>query len=224
MRSGSTGAERRCPDCGALASPDAEWCGQCFRPLAEPAGAAPPTTTSEPGDREPVTAPVAVGERNGAIDRAPTWPCPTCGNDNDLELDACVVCGTTFASMMRQGEAPEPVDPKEALSASLLFPGLGHRKVGRGLDGLARGVLFSVLAAMAITILVSGVGSAGTFAVFSFFLVAALLVYVGSAYEAHRLASGGTPVVSSRALLWATVAVVMGSVTLLALSLVSAAR
>ena len=26
-------AERRCPTCGALASPDAEWCGQCFAPL-----------------------------------------------------------------------------------------------------------------------------------------------------------------------------------------------
>ena len=36
MQSGPPGVERRCPDCGALASPDAEWCGQCFRSLAEP--------------------------------------------------------------------------------------------------------------------------------------------------------------------------------------------
>ncbi|HWC69591.1 MAG TPA: hypothetical protein VG993_00360 [Actinomycetota bacterium] len=230
MRSGPTGAERRCPDCGALASPDAEWCGQCFRSLAESAPDQDPGAVSgaEP-ERQAMAVragPASAGsvEATGAVPRAPSWPCPTCGNDNDLELDACAVCGTTFASLMRQDETPDRVDPKEALSASLLFPGLGHRKVGRGLDGLARGVLFAVLAVMAATVLVSGVSSAGTFGVFALFLAAALLVYLGTAYEAHHLASGGSPIVSSRTLLWATVVVIIGSVMLLAVSLVTTAR
>ena len=227
MRSGTSGAERRCPDCGALASPDAEWCGQCFRSLREPDPEPDPVPAPVPG---PATA-VTHGEPQDAVtsadpDRlgAPTWPCPACGNANPIELDACAVCGTTFASLMRQDEAPPTVDPKDALSASLLYPGLGHRKVGRGLDGLARGVLFTVLAAMAITVYVSGVGSSGTFGVFALFLGGALAVYLGSAYEAYRLAEGEGPLVSSRALLWATVVVIIVSVMLLAVSLVTAAR
>ena len=214
MRSGSTAAERRCPDCGALAGPDAEWCGQCFRSLAE-LEADPPADAGRP----PVPAPATAADA-----RAATWPCPACGNENGLELDACSVCGTTFASLMRQGEAPVRVDPKDAMSASLLYPGLGHRKVGKGLDGLARGVLFTVLAAMAATVLVAGVDSAGTFGVFALFLGAALLVYLGSAYEAYRMAAGEPSLVSSRALLWATVAIIIGSVMVIAVSLISAAR
>jgi hypothetical protein len=119
---------------------------------------------------------------------------------------------------------PVRVDPKDALSASLLYPGLGHRKLGRGLDGLARGVLFTVLAAMAATVFVAGVSSAGTFGVFALFLGAALLVYLGSAYEAYRMAEGEPSIASSRALLWATVAIIIGSVMVIAVSLISAAR
>jgi len=226
MQSGSTGAERRCPDCGALASLDAEWCGQCFRslrdpePEPEPEGTPAAVTGAAAG---PGAGPIA-SQRDVDARPPPTWPCPTCGNENALELDACAVCGTTFASLMRQDDAPPDVDPKDALAASLLFPGLGHRKVGRGLDGLARGVLFTVLAAMALTVLVSGVETAGMFGVLALFLGAALLVYFGSAWEAYHIAEGGQPIVSSRALLWATVAVILGSVMLLALSVVTVTR
>ncbi|MGZ8583289.1 MAG: hypothetical protein ACXWX4_08275 [Actinomycetota bacterium] len=215
MQTGSSASERRCPDCAALASPDAEWCGQCFRSLVEP----------EPAP-EPPSVVVAEAGAPSAEDarRAPTWPCPACGNENPLELDACAVCGTTFASLMRRDEAPATVDPADALRASLLFPGLGHRKVGRGLDGLARGVLFTVLAAMALTVLISGVRSAGALAVFALFFGAALLMYVGSAWEAYRLADGGRPFISSRALMWVTVVVIMTSVAVLAVSVVTAAK
>jgi hypothetical protein len=77
---------------------------------------------------------------------------------------------------------------------------------------------------LAATVLVSGVDSAGTFGVLLLFLGGALLVYLGSAYEAYRMAAGEGPLVSSRALLWATVAVVIGSVMVIAVSLISAAR
>ena len=229
MQTGPQGVERRCPDCGALASPDAEWCGQCLRSLVapehplEPASVAvgiAPTETGTVAETDGGT-----GASNGADGRrTPTWPCKACGNENALELDACAVCGTTFASTMREDDTPPDVDPKDALSASLIFPGLGHRKVGRGTDGLARGVLFGVLAAMAATVFVSGVTSAGSFGVFALFLGAALLVYVGSAWEARHMASGGSPLVSSRALLWATVVIIIGSIMLLALSVVTVAR
>ena len=86
--------------------------------------------------------------------------------------------------------------------ASLLFPGLGHRRVGRGLDGLARAVLFTLLAAMAATMLLSGVSSPVMFGVAALFVVGAVLVYAGSAWEASHIAEGGQPVVSSRTLLW----------------------
>lgn len=228
MASWTSGEERRCPECGALASADAEWCGQCFRPLRE---ADPdPDPVSVAGPPAVATGPSAHARAEGAeADAAagattPTWPCPACDHANPIEADACVVCGTSFATLMRRDEAPPRVDPKDALSASLLYPGLGHRKVGRGLDGLARGVLFTVLAAMAVTVYVSGVSSAGTFGVFALFLGGALAVYLGSAYEAYRLAEGAAPLVSSRALLWATVVVIIASVMLLAVSVVTVAR
>ena len=152
-----------------------------------------------------------------------TWPCPACDNANPIELDACALCGTSFATLMRRDEAPPEVEPKDALAWSLIYPGLGHRKVGKGVDGLARGVLFTMLAAMVLTIVISGVTSAGLFGVLALFLTMALVVYVGSAYEAYRLAEGGSPLVSARTLLWATVGVIMTSVVLLALTVASVA-
>jgi predicted RNA-binding Zn-ribbon protein involved in translation (DUF1610 family) len=219
MQAGSHGSERRCPDCGALAGPDADWCGQCFRALREPQPQAEAVAIAGAPARPPREVDDGPAGR-----RAPTWPCPACGNENALELDACAVCGTTFAALMRVDDAPPTVDPKDAMAASLIFPGLGHRKAGRGLDGLARGVLFAVLAAMAATMFVSGVDSAGTFGVFALFLGGALIVYLGSAWEAYHIAGGGRPLVSSRALLWATVGVILASVMLLAVSVATVAR
>lgn len=226
MDPGPAGGDRRCPDCGALASLDAEWCGQCLRPLKEPEP--DPEPESEPR-QEPVGVATAVGDRPStapATDQrpAPAWPCPTCGASNPIELDACTVCGTTFAALMRRDEAPPSVEPSEAMRASLLFPGLGHKRVGRGLDGLARGALFAILATMAIVVLASGLESAIATVVLAIFVFGALAVYAGSTWEAHHLASGGRPLISSKALLWVSVGVVLGSVVLLAIAAVSAAR
>ncbi len=179
---------------------------------------------------EPVTSGVARGESVGIAETgarptpAPTWPCPTCGEANAIELDACAVCGTTFAALMRQDEIPPHVEPREALVASLQFPGLGHKKAGRAMDGLARGALFGVLAVMALVVLLSGVDTPASLGVLALFLGGALVVYGGSAWEAHHIADGGEPLVSSRALLWATVGVILGSIMLLAVSVVSVAK
>jgi hypothetical protein len=213
MEAPGDGEERRCPRCGALVSVDAEWCGQCFTPLrrTEPAPGSRPSTPIVPG--------VATAER-----RAPAWPCPTCGHENPIELDDCAVCGTSFAALMRSDERPPDVDPMRAFRRSLIFPGLGHGLVGRSIDGLARGVLFTVLAAMALVVLLSGLTSPVLVVVLALFAGMALVVYLGSAWEAFRLAAGDPPFLSSRALLWATVAVVLASVALLALAVASATR
>jgi hypothetical protein len=225
--SSSSSGARRCPDCGALASADAAWCGQCFRPLNEPVapddGAAeesrPPSIAARPADADAGSA--TQTPANTAARQAPTWPCPACGNANAIELDACAVCGTSFASLMRQDDMPPDVDPREAFRWSLAYPGLGHRKVGRAADGVARGVLFTIVFAIAILTALSGLSSPIAVGIFVVFLAMAAVVYVGSAYEAAHLASGGRPFVSARTLLWITVGVIMASVAGLVITVVS---
>jgi hypothetical protein len=221
----SADEERRCPNCGALVAADAQWCGQCFESLVEPEPEPEPEPVRSPESgpspgadtsRSPAGAPPATA--------LPTWPCPACGNANAIELDACAVCGTSFAALMRQGEERPKVEPKTALAWSLIFPGLGHRKVGRGMDGLARGVLFAMLFVMALLTGLSAGGSGVLFGLFALFLGLAVVVYAGTAWEAYHLAEGGEPVVSARALLWATVGVIFLSVAVLALTVITAAK
>jgi hypothetical protein len=204
----------RCPNCSALVSADAEWCGQCFTSLRTPA--------PEP---ERATAP-ALARPAGRADapedaKAATWPCPTCGSANPIELDVCGVCGTSFAQLLRQDEPRPTVSPRDAFLWSLVFPGVGHAKAGRAPDGIARGTLFVLTFGLALVIVLSGVSSPPVVGVVALLLVSALTIYLGSAAEAYRLAEGGSPFVSARALLWATVALIMAAVSLLALSVVT---
>ena len=223
----SADEDRRCPNCDALVAVDAQWCGQCFESLIEPEPEPGPepvrASGTEPAPAEDLSS--ARGASAAARPAAlPTWPCPACGNANAIELDACAVCGTSFAALMRQGEERPRVEPTTALAWSLIFPGLGHRKVGRGMDGLARGVLFAMLFAMALLTGLSGGGSGVLFGLFALFLGLAVVVYAGTAWEAYHLAQGGEPIVSARALLWATVGVIFLSVAVLALTVITAAK
>ena len=151
------------------------------------------------------------------------WPCPACGNENAIELDACSVCGTSFATQMRSDERAPEVEPKDVLVASLIFPGLGQRKLGRPMDGFARGMLFAILCSIAI-ILAFANGSGVLKAMFMLYLLLALAVYLGSAYEAYRMAEGAQPLVSTRHLLWATAVLVIVSVFVLAMSVITVAK
>ncbi|MGZ8619814.1 MAG: hypothetical protein ACXWYE_07920, partial [Actinomycetota bacterium] len=173
----SADEERRCPNCGALVAVDAQWCGQCFESLIEP------EPEPEPGP-SPGADPSPTPAGSPPATAAPTWPCPACGNANAIELDACAVCGTSFAALMRQGEERPKIEPKTALAWSLIFPGLGHRNVGRGMDGLARGVLFAMLFVMALLTGLSAGGSGVLFGLFALFLGLAVVVYAGTAWEA----------------------------------------
>jgi ribosomal protein L40E len=210
------GDERRCRTCGALVAEDATWCGQCFAPLTDAASAPVPAPAPAIGVIPQQPPPEPRGD--------PFWPCPVCDNRNPIAADACAVCGTPFARLFRDEESERPtVEPRDALVWSLVFPGLGHRKLGRALDGLARGVLFGVAFLMAV---LSGLGAkhGALFGVFALFLIVALAVYVLSAYEAYRIAQGGDVLVGSRALLWTLVLIIFLAVALLAVSAVSSTR
>ena len=195
-------------------SADAEWCGQCFTSLR--------TAAPEP---EPAAAPVLVRPAGGAEgsegDKTATWPCPTCGSLNPIELDVCAVCGTSFAQLLRQDEPRPTVSPRDAFLWSLTFPGVGHAKAGRAPDGIARGTLFVLTFGLALVVVLSGVSSPPVFAVMALLLISALTIYLGSAAEAYRIADGGSTFVSARTLLWATVGLIMIAVSLLALSVVT---
>lgn len=205
--------ERRCPNCSALVSDDADWCGQCFTSLrvAEPEPQEPAASSSTEARETPWT-------RDSS---AATWPCPTCGSANPIELDLCAVCGTSFAQLLRQEEGRPTVSPRDAFLWSLTFPGVGHAKAGRSGDGIARGTLFVLTFGLALVIVLSGVSTPAIFAVVALLLLTALTVYLGSAAEAYRIAGGGAPFLSARALLWATVALIMVAVALLAMSVVT---
>lgn len=212
--------EHRCPACGALVSADAAWCGQCLTPLTRPEAAAPPAEPA--GQPATVRAAETAPNRTGTTTVSePSWPCPVCGNDNAIELDACAVCGTTFAALMRDDDAPPSVSPEEALRWSLMFPGLGHRKVGRPLDGLTRGILFALLGGMALLIALGGLKSSVLVGLFVLYLGCAAAVYVGSALEARQLAQGGALFLPTRQVLWAGVILLMSSMALLTLSVIS---
>jgi hypothetical protein len=207
--------ERRCPNCGALVTVDATWCGQCFASLVGPEAAPVPEHAATPAVGE---APARAGER------AAFWPCPVCGGHNPIDADPCVTCGTPFAAAMRSEPDRPVVEPKDAVAWSLLYPGLGHRKVGRATDGLARGVLFGLSFGMAVLIGLGGVRSGPAFGVFLLLLLSGLSVYVLSAIESYRLATGGDVLVPSRMLMWLLVGVIFLTVMLLAIAVVTATR
>ncbi len=225
-----TTAERRCVRCGAVLYEGAAWCGMCFEPVA-PDHAAEPEQVPEPGaDTATGPAPspraaIVAEPSTSDAPKVPMWPCPVCDARNPIELDFCATCGASFASLMRQETAPVRVDPRAAFRRSLMFPGLGHRMIpGREVDGFARGVLFSMLLIATLMLGFSGVHAGAVQFLFLVYLTASVLVYVVTAFEASRLAEGGEPLVSSRALLWATVGILIMTIIVVALVIGTAAR
>lgn len=152
------------------------------------------------------------------------WPCPVCDGRNPIELDVCATCGTPFAVLMREERSRPTVDRRDAFRRSLLFPGLGHRMVGRELDGFARGVLFTMLAITTLLLTLSAATSGSLRLLFVVYVSATVAVYLATAFEAGRLADGGDLIVSSRALLWTTVAILLLSVVMVPLVMSSATR
>jgi ribosomal protein L40E len=213
--------ERRCPNCGALVSPEATWCGQCYAALAEVAAGGAPRPDEATASVGSVRAPSAVGEG----DRADAfWPCRVCGTRNPIDADVCHTCGTSFADVMRAVRERTEVPPTQALFRSLVFPGLGHRLIGRAADGLARSVLFAITFSIAVLLGLGGLHSTIAWASFALFVLAAIAVYALAAFEAYRLASGAPALVSSRQLVWALAVVICVAVAVLTFAVVSGSR
>jgi ribosomal protein L40E len=197
-------SERRCPSCGALVAIDAEWCGQCYATLREPA-AAPSPGADRPGAR------TAGLERSDKGDGPPSaWRCPVCDAENGLEANTCRACGTPFSRLFEDAPPPSAVSPGAAAAWSLLLPGLGHWFAGRRADAIARFVLTAWVGGMLVVLLSSGdTGGLGVAAgLDGLFAIAALALWAEAAIDARRAAAGLAPVVSSRMMLWACVALV----------------
>jgi hypothetical protein len=220
---------RRCPSCGALVTWDAGWCGQCLTVLSERPAPAPGSPERSVLGAPAITA-VARPEPATAIvtdaPEGPSWTCPACGEANPLSVDACTVCGTSFKVLFRAPERSVDLDPRSAMISSLMLPGLGHIRLGRVAEGIARLVLFAWAVATAAMVLLSapaeGRGPLGLLA--AMFATAALAVYVLSAVDARRAAEKLEPVLSTRALLYGSAGLVllsMASLGLLVLRVVS---
>lgn len=221
--------DRRCPNCGALVAPDAEWCGQCYTRLgppdpgsaggehrARPAGAPARLETATPG-----------GGRIEVEAGRPTWSCSVCGENNAMEATVCATCGTPFTRLLEEPTRRPEIEPRIAATWSLAWPGLGHWKAGYRADAVARIVLFAWTFGTLMVLVVSRFGTGGlgaTLPLFALFLISASAVYVVSAIDAYRIAGGDAPLASSRVLLWASAVLVVVSVALASLITLPAAR
>jgi hypothetical protein len=213
---GGVGMERRCPTCGALVTPDAEWCGQCFADLATPRptpGRDGASAREARGDAEHGGGSRAAVESADPRPAGAHWTCPACGERNGLDLDACTVCGTPFTRLFEEEREPVSVPRGRAVAWSLLYPGLGHRLVGRAGDGIARASVFTLaLGAIVFLLLARGDNDLGPLLGFlSVYAAFAIGIYVLAAVEAGHLAEGGAPFASPRALAWVAAALVVVS-------------
>jgi len=174
----------RCGRCGGLLAPDAEWCGQCYAPVG--------SVAAEPAPADPEARPAAGSE--------PGWDCPSCGRTNPLEADLCASCGTSFGRLLEDPEPAPAVEPARARSLSFLFPGLGHVAAKRAADGLVRMVTFAWLLGALLALVLArregGLGRATIFVVL--YGVAAAALYAVTPVDAERVASGESPVLSTR--------------------------
>ena len=220
-------SERRCPSCGALVSDDAQWCGQCFTSLAdgsEPASEVestpppPPAVGVEPAaagrpSSEP-TAPRDPGSLESPTKaKAAFWTCPSCGEHNEIATDICGVCGTPFSKLFEEPSAVIVVPRGRAVAWSLAFPGLGHRLLGRGAEGLARGAVFTLAIGAAAFLVLgrSGHGLGPILWILAIYGLFAIAVYAFTAVEAGRIADGGEVLVTPRAFAWVAAALVVVS-------------
>lgn len=234
---------RRCAACGGLLGEGAAWCGQCLAPVGPgrlPAEESPESPKPEAVVRSPSNGEVGVRrlasqeEASGVRPPGPRqtsgrfrsvgegllWACPQCDLENPLEASACVRCGTAFRDLFEEGPVQPSVDPGRAAALSLMFPGLGHRALGRGAEGLARAVVFLWTIGMGLAIFFSAGGvNAGPFrALLLLLFAAAAIVYATTAADARRVARGEAPIMTSRMLLYGSTGLMFLIVVMLVVS------
>jgi ribosomal protein L40E len=212
--------DRRCPNCGALVTAQAEWCGQCFTVLGR----------SDVSSGTAASTVATVNVEHGGLeieDGHATWTCPACEARNPIEASVCSTCGTPFAQLFREDDERPAMDPQSAAVRSMVFPGLGHWKLGRRADAIARFAMFGWSFGALMILVVSRFGKGGfgpTFPLFVLFAFASATIYVLSAIDAYRLASGEEAIVNSRTLLWASAGLVVLSVLIASFITLPSAR
>lgn len=230
--------QARCPNCGALVVSDARWCGQCYAPLGAAAAPAPaPVPGPELGDDLGLDAAIdwseVLPEDSPAAASFPTgggvdtrlsvrrvgedlvWDCPSCGRENPMAQSVCSACQTPFASLLsrQEAEAAPKLEPRQALTRSLLLTGLGHMSMGRAADGIARLVLFLWATGLGVIMLMSPSNSGPILTVGGLFVVSAIGIWAVTALDASRLASGDEEqLLSPRILLIGTIVLTVLSI------------
>jgi hypothetical protein len=207
-----------------MLGPEAMWCGQCHldfrRRRRVPTPPAPPRPDVVAAARAEGNEAFSVWVGQPAVKEADlpsagAWPCPACGFQNAMSLDACGICATPFAKLFEEKKHHQaPVIPSQAAVASLFFPGLGHIRCGRLGEGIARAVLFvwALGTAVLLTATHPPSGAGPLRAVAGLFFTAAAAVYVFSAVDSARVADGQPPVLSPKVLLYGSAGLVVMSV------------
>jgi TM2 domain-containing membrane protein YozV len=159
-------------------------------------------------------------------DEGTVWTCPSCQHKNPIDVGTCPVCGTPFARLFQEPEIAPDVQPSTAAALSLLLPGLGHWKLGRRGEALARVVLFvwSFGTVFLLSLARRGTGLGSLAALYSLFVVATLALWLESTVDAYRIAAEERPFVSARMLMWASAAFVVVSAIVATLVALPAAR
>jgi ribosomal protein L40E len=152
------------------------------RAWGEPAAeGVPPTSTITPPQG-------AVGTERGAFrvkEDGVVWVCSRCEAENALEVEACRICGTTFAETVRpKVERPER-DPGTAALLSLFLPGAGHAYVGLWGQGVARAVV-SVWVIVVLIVSFLQRGDPGTTLIAIVFGLVAFALWAVAAHDAYR--------------------------------------
>lgn len=212
----------RCDACGATNGETADWCGQCYAPLARATDQAPAPATA-PAPEQAVAEGVGVGvggaeagdpvaegfrRRGGTVE----WECPACGAWSTMETLACGVCETPLSArwlhtdpddgVPATGRLDEPWTLAFALSA--VVPGAGHIGLRHYGSGLARAVLFAVWLMGGVALLLAGGALAG-----APLLLGAAVLWAGSLLDIAALRAGRREVLGGRSLLWVVVAVLL---------------
>ena len=155
------------------------------------------------------------------------WTCPACDTRNPIEASLCAACSTPFGRLFQEPEVRPEVDPQTAAVWSMVLPGLGHWRLGRKGDAIARFAMFGWAFGALLILLVSRFGKGGlgpTYPLFLTFLLAAVTIYVLSVVDAYRIAADDPPLVSPRALLWGSVGLIVLSILIATFVTLPAAR
>jgi len=103
----------RCSRCAAALPVGAPWCTLCFAAVPESPPAAEPATSvlalvaAAATDVAPAGLPTDVADHGalpaGAPEKAPRWPCQSCGGTVPLAEPRCPACGAAFLAGADRG-------------------------------------------------------------------------------------------------------------------------